>query len=1663
MSTLLLPLLLAVGVPLDAGAATYTPPASSRAAVSLSGSWKFLKSDAAGCEVPGFDDSAWATVAVPHTWNNIDGQDGPNVGGDPYGRNYYRGVGSYRRHISVPAAYAGRKLFLQFDGANIVTDVWVNGIHVGHHEGGFAIFRFDVTAFVNTAAGNDNLITVKVDNSNSVGIAPLSADFTFFGGLYRDVSLLATDPLSAEMLDYGSPGVYLSQISVNQASANVQIKTLVNNGTSANAAATVKSVIVDANANIVQTVTTPFTLAGNSGTTIFQDVTIASPHLWDGVNDPYLYSVYVEIHEGSDTGPVRDLVPAQPLGLRYFSLDPNQGFQLNGHYLDLHGVNRHQDRLNKGWAISQSDHDQDMSLIKDIGANAVRLAHYQHAQYFYGLADQGGLVVWAELPVVNSVGGQAFSMNAWQQLTELIRQNYNHPAIIFWSVANEVLLNAGPDPNPLLTELNALAKQEDPYRITTLAHCCASDADPTTTKTDTVGYNEYYGWYYGSYNSFGSWADGTHNANPTRAFAVSEYGAGASIFLHAQNPPQSLTNHTEEYQALFHEAYWLAMKTRPFLWGKFVWNMFDFASDGRAEGDTDGRNDKGLVTYDRGTRKDAFYWYKANWTASPMVYITSRRWTQRTMATTEIKIYSNADSVELIVNGISLGSSAATGSRDRIFRWTNVALSNGANTVQAIGRTAAATVTDTVGWNLGTPKVTISSPVTGDTFTWPGNITITATPSDNSLTKVEFFADAIKLGEDTNGSDGWSLPWINVPTGSHVLTAKSTDNLGATTISPEVRITVDSSTNKPPTINLTSPADGTSFPAGSNITVVANASDSDGTVQKVTFYQGTTELFEDSDGADGWLVVLSNVPNGEYRMTGKAMDNLGATTTSNPITITVGPSSSQPPTIVTPASATPGTVTGTSTVLGVLGADDGGEPSLIYTWAATGTPPAPVSFSVNGTNLAKNITVSFVKAGNYNFQVTVQDVGGRSATSSVAVSVSQTLTAIGVSPSSAIVPAGGTQQFTAVLTDQFTNAISPQPGFSWAVSGGGTIGSTGLFTAGSAPGGSFIVSASAAGRSGSASVFVTANAGFSAKINFQLANAPTVPGYGVDGGAPFGDRGNGLIYGWSQDNAVMARDRNNAMSPDQRYDTLVHMGGLIWEIAVPNGTYNVHAVVGDPTYLDLISKLTIEGVLAIDGVTSAANAWLQGTVTVTVNDGRLTIGNQAGSYNKICFVEIASAIAVNQPPAISIGSPSNGAAFTTPATITIVANATDTDGSVAKVEFFDGAIKLGEDTDGSNGWSLVWSNVPLGGHSLTARATDNAAATTTSAPAVITVAAGVNHPPTIALSAPANGATFTTPATITMTASAADSDGSVAKVEFFDAATKLGEDTDGSDGWSLVWSNVPAGGHSLTARATDNAAATTTSAPAVITVATSVNRPPTIFLSSPVNGATFTTLASITMTANAADTDGSVVKVEFFDGATKLGEDTDGSDGWSLVWSNVPVGSHSLTGRATDNVTAVTTSSPVAITVSPSVRRFDVGSNVAFTDSAGGLWKPDQYGTGGTVSYKSNTIGNTVDGDLYRTYRFGTFNYDIPVVNGSYDVYLEFIEPWWSEPGQRIFSVGAEGSTRLANIDLYATAGKFTALEKTFRVTVTDGVLNLSFTSSVDNAIVSAIALVQTP
>jgi len=664
-----------------AASTTYVPPTSNRIDTIIDTGWKFNQGDVSNAQTTTFDDSGWSTETLPHTWNAIDGENGGS---------YYRGISWYRLHYTVPTSYANHQLFLQFDGASLVADVYVNGTYLGEHQGGFTTFRFEATSTL--IVGSENVIAVKVNNASSTDIPPLNGDFNYFGGLYRDVHLVGVDNVHLTMQDYASSGLFLRQTSVSSSSANLQVtvETFNDNGTAQNV--TLTTSIVDATNTIVQTLTSTQSVAAHAGYTFIQTTTIANPHLWNGRSDPYLYTVYAQLQVGST---INDLVSA-PLGFRFYSLDVNNGFFLNGQHLDLHGVSVHQDHLDLGWAITNANIDQDFSLILAMGANVIRTSHYQHAPHFYDNADKNGIILWAEQPVINSIiSTTAFTQNAEQQLTEMIRQNYNHPSIIFWSIANE------PDNttaiNTLLQTLNTVAQTQDPDRITTLADDTGT-GDAIAEHTTTVGYNRYYGWYTGSYNDLSGFLSSAHTVNP-QSFAISEYGAGASIYQHQENPSEPVAGgyfHPEEYQAQLHEVSWQALASTPYVWGKFIWNMFDFASSGRNEGDHAGRNDKGLCTYDRATPKDAYYWYKANWTTTPFVYITSRRYVNRTSPTTNIKIYANTGTVTLTVNGTSLGTVTST---NHIFQWSNVTLQSGNNTVSASNTQGGQTYTDTVTWN----------------------------------------------------------------------------------------------------------------------------------------------------------------------------------------------------------------------------------------------------------------------------------------------------------------------------------------------------------------------------------------------------------------------------------------------------------------------------------------------------------------------------------------------------------------------------------------------------------------------------------------------------------------------------------------------------------------------------------------------------------------------------------------------------------------------------------------------------------------------------------------------------------------------------------------------------------------------------------------------------
>jgi beta-galactosidase len=669
----------------------YTAPATHRADIDLNENWRFIREDAPGAEQSKFDDAKWESINLPHTWNNLDGQDG--------GTNYYRGPGWYRKHYTIDRAYAGRRLFLKFDGAFSVAEVWVNGTRLGNHRGGFAAFAFDATEALKV--GGDNLIAVKVSNAYDRDIPPLSADFTFFGGLYRDVHLLVTNPLQISPLDYASPGVYLKTTGVNSNSAVLEVTAVISNAAPDAATATIRALVVDAENKIVSTLTAPLAIAPATASNVVMSAAISQPHLWDGVRDPYLYRVFVQVEQGAN---VIDLVQ-QPLGFRSFNMDPDKGFFLNGHPYDLHGTAFHQDGINRGWAIGQAERERNFALLQELGATALRLSHYEHAEPTYDLADKDGIILWTEVPVINNITDEpGFYENAKQQLTELIHQRYNHPAVVCWGIFNEITLLKGPQTTNLVNELAKLSGELDPTRPSTCAINGADD-QPSNWISKISAFNKYSGWYNGKLEDIGPSLDRVHKRYPTHAIGVSEFGAGACIGQHYEEPyylpaPKGKF-HPEEYQNLFHEVYWQAMKQRPYLWCKFLWTLADFAADGRDEGDMPGRNDKGLVTYDRQIRKDAFYWYQANWSPKPMVYITGHHFTNRLADSFTAKVYANCDSVELFLNGASQGARTST---NCIFIWP-IKLQSGTNVVHAIGKKWSVNVTDTLSWTAPNSRV----------------------------------------------------------------------------------------------------------------------------------------------------------------------------------------------------------------------------------------------------------------------------------------------------------------------------------------------------------------------------------------------------------------------------------------------------------------------------------------------------------------------------------------------------------------------------------------------------------------------------------------------------------------------------------------------------------------------------------------------------------------------------------------------------------------------------------------------------------------------------------------------------------------------------------------------------------------------------------------------
>ncbi len=563
-------------------------------------------------------------VTLPHTWNGKDGQDG--------GNDYYRGTCVYDNTFIKPKFHSeSERVYLQFHGVNASAKVFLNGKEVMAHDGGYSTFRADVTDELQ----EENRLRVEVDNSVNTYVYPQKADFTFYGGIYRDVEFVIVKKEHFDLDYYGGPGIqYTTEVNGEDAKVHV---TVYANEAAKEAGARAVIELIDDKGNVV---------AEEEG----YEVTLHVPnaHLWDGLEDPYLYQIKaVMLKEGTEVDEI-----TCNCGIRTFAFSPKDGFHLNGRPYPLHGVSRHQDFKDLGNAITKEHHDRDMELIQEVGANTIRLAHYQHDQYFYDLCDKVGMIVWAEIPYISEHMPNGRE-NTFSQMKELIVQNYNHPSIVTWGISNEITISGRRYKKDMLDNhraLQKLCKEMDPARPTTLA-CFAMciHFNRVAHITDLVGWNLYLGWYVPGFFLNDLWIWFWHLLYPNRCLCYSEYGAEGMPNLHSAKPRRG--DNTEEYQAKYHEYMLECFKRHPYMWGHYYWNMFDFAADARNQGGEPGMNHKGMITFDRKIKKDVFYLYKAYWTDKPFVHLAGKRYEYRTEKVTEITVYSNQKEVTLYNNG----------------------------------------------------------------------------------------------------------------------------------------------------------------------------------------------------------------------------------------------------------------------------------------------------------------------------------------------------------------------------------------------------------------------------------------------------------------------------------------------------------------------------------------------------------------------------------------------------------------------------------------------------------------------------------------------------------------------------------------------------------------------------------------------------------------------------------------------------------------------------------------------------------------------------------------------------------------------------------------------------------------------------------------------------
>ncbi|TAN10948.1 MAG: beta-galactosidase [Chitinophagaceae bacterium] len=636
----------------------FAQKSSGRETILLDKDWQFYK----GSIHKNTDTAAlsWKEMNIPHTWNNIDMQQDTT---------YYEGDSWYKKIIYLGDEYKDKRLFLRFSGVGNIADIYVNGRFIGEHQGGYSAFCFEITDAVHL--GKPNVIMVKANNQIRPDVIPINNHlFANYGGIYRKVHLIVTGELNISTLDYASPGVYISQDNVSKNSADISVKVELENKYDDPQKVDVKAILDNEKGAFVQSSAIESEVSPQGITTVEIPIPVLHPHLWNGREDPYLYSVKVEITQGDK---LLDEV-TQPLGIRSFHIEPGKGFYLNEKPYRLYGVCRHQDWWGYGNALTGSMQRVDMGMIDDIGATSVRFAHYQQADIIYFLCDSLGILAWAEIPFVNAWSGKE-GPNAKQQLTELIKQNYNHPSIFVWGLHNEVYCKYPTDyPARLTYELNDLAKTLDSYRYTVSTTGYGKMHLPMNLMADIQAMNRYYGWYEGKISDMEKWVDGLEKDYPDYNVVLSEYGAGGNIDQQAYEPerPADVIKgqfFPEEYETELHVEEWPVIEKHPYIAASYVWNMFDFCVPGGwSRGGVLNRNLKGLVTFDRKIKKDAFYWYKANWSKEPVIHIAGRRLQKRMQRENRIEVFSNLQNVKLWLNG-RLQPPPVQGTNDKDFIW----------------------------------------------------------------------------------------------------------------------------------------------------------------------------------------------------------------------------------------------------------------------------------------------------------------------------------------------------------------------------------------------------------------------------------------------------------------------------------------------------------------------------------------------------------------------------------------------------------------------------------------------------------------------------------------------------------------------------------------------------------------------------------------------------------------------------------------------------------------------------------------------------------------------------------------------------------------------------------------------------------------------------------